>query len=201
MNNLNDIKQSLDAPLLTTEVKVKPGSKGARYISGETALRAANRVFGFENWSYEITDQKIFPNESDLLKPIFISRVKLTVNIPNHGTVVHEDVGTGIGSTSYVGPNIDVAAKGSVTDAIKRCLRAFGDQFGLVLYDPQSDNLIDPDTAKTKLLEFLLELAGDKAATKTIWSKLLEIYDQKELIEMYLYAPQELKSIVSSFNN
>ena len=53
------------------------------------------------------------------------------------GGAFHEDVGCGEGIAARRGQALDSAKKSAVTDAEKRCLRHWGNQFGLCLYDPQ----------------------------------------------------------------
>jgi recombination DNA repair RAD52 pathway protein len=51
------------------------------------------------------------------------------------GSVIKEDVGYGDGFGKNYGEATELAAKEAVSDAMKRCLRMFGDPFGLVLYE------------------------------------------------------------------
>lgn len=141
--------EQLEAALPASAIRrVDKGSRGTHeYLSGFHAISAANRVFGFEGWSTEIvhlqcveSSQQGNPNYtgSNNREGYFVAytaRVRVTV-----GEQSHEDVGYGDG-TEYnnVGQAHESAIKEAVTDAEKRALRHWGNQFGLSLYDKDRD--------------------------------------------------------------
>jgi DNA recombination protein Rad52 len=141
---------------------VKPpkdrGPKGD-YIEGWHAMAEANRIFGFDGWSYEVPDVRcVSERPRDIgrdKKPGFgvsyIATVRVTV-----GDVTRVDVGSGHGYDVDCGLAHESAIKEAVTDALKRALRSFGNPFGLALYDQSRENVgIDAPPPPSKLDWFL----------------------------------------------
>jgi DNA recombination protein Rad52 len=95
-------------------------------------VETANRIFGFGGWQREIRRlEKVYQDETEGVYSVgYLCEYRVRV-----GDIVHEDVGFGSSSNQ---PDLaqahEMAVKGAVSDAIKRCFRAFGDQFGLSLY-------------------------------------------------------------------
>ena len=119
-------KDALAAPLDLNNVKQREGARGRKldYISGEHAIAEANRIFGFDGWSCETIHMECVKEQ-----PItYIARVRIRA-----GGVTRE----GWGGDSK--PDHENACKGAETDAIKRALRTFGNQFGLPLYDKEEN--------------------------------------------------------------
>ena len=119
-------KDALRAPLDLNNVKKRKGAGGRTldYISGEHAIAEANRIFGFDGWSCETIHMECVKEN-----PItYIARVRVTA-----GGVTREGWGGDIGTDH------ENAVKSAETDAIKRALRTFGNQFGLPLYDKEEN--------------------------------------------------------------
>lgn len=119
-------KDALAAPLDLDNVKQRDGHRGRKldYISGEHAIAEANRIFGFDGWSCETVHMECVKENP----PTYIARVRVRA-----GGVTRE----GWGGDSK--PDHENACKGAETDAIKRALRTFGNQFGLPLYDKEEN--------------------------------------------------------------
>ncbi len=119
-------KQALAAPLDLNNVKQRDGHKGRKldYISGEHAIAEANRIFGFDGWSCETVHMECVKENP----PTYIARVRVRA-----GGVTRE----GWGGDN--GKDHENAVKSAETDAIKRALRTFGNQFGLPLYDKEEN--------------------------------------------------------------
>jgi len=121
-----DAKDALAAPLDLNNVKQRKGAGGRKldYISGEHAIAEANRIFGFDGWSCETVHMECVKEQ-----PItYIARVRIRA-----GGVTREGWGGDNGNDH------ENAVKGAETDAIKRALRTFGNQFGLPLYDKEEN--------------------------------------------------------------
>ena len=126
---------------------VKPptanGPKGD-YLEGWHVIAEANRIFGFDGWSYEIYAMNLCgepaKNEKGNWAVSYLARIKVEV-----GDVRREDVGYGSGFAKNIGDAYESASKEAVTDALKRCLRTFGNPFGLALYDKTRANVSDPE--------------------------------------------------------
>ena len=109
-------------------------------------MAEANRIFGFDGWSYTLmdckpvmqTERKIgkAPNQKDGWGVTYVATVRVMVD-----GVTREDVGAGHGYDVDLGLAHESAIKEAVTDALKRGLRSFGNPFGLALYDKSRDNV------------------------------------------------------------
>lgn len=142
------LQEKLDA------TKVKPpaqfGPKGD-YLEGWHVIAEANRIFGFDGWSYEVIEatcvnqspRKIGKQERDGFGVTYTSKVRVIV-----GGVMREDYGAGHGYDVDAGLAHESAIKEAVTDALKRALRTFGNVFGLALYDKTRANVEDPAEAE-----------------------------------------------------
>lgn len=126
---------------------VKPpaqfGPKGD-YLEGWHVIAEANRIFGFDGWSYEVTEtkcvseapRKIGKGQKDGWGVTYTAKVRVII-----AGVMREDFGAGHGYDVDVGLAHESAIKESVTDALKRALRTFGNIFGLALYDKTRENV------------------------------------------------------------
>ena len=119
-------QDALAAPLDLNNVKQRKGAGGRKldYISGEHAIAEANRIFGFDGWSCETIHMECVKENP----PTYIARVRVRA-----GGVTREGWGGDNGNDH------ENAVKGAETDAIKRALRTFGNQFGLPLYDKEEN--------------------------------------------------------------
>ena len=124
----NETIAALQRPLAPALVSQRNESgRTLSYIEGFTAIDQANSIFGFDGWSHEVVRLDYNP---DIKAYLAIVRVRV-------GEATHEDVGTGLVQGDRPTGH-ETAMKGAVTDALKRALRAFGDQFGNSLYDRDS---------------------------------------------------------------
>jgi len=145
------ISEMLNQPLDRRHVSQrKQGNFNLSYIEGHHAIREANRIFGFSGWSYRVNEFKIMSEETyekagynngPAVKMYRIS-VMATVCVDAIG-VDRSDVGYGQGSAKTLADAHESAGKEAVTDALKRALRTFGDQFGNALYDKQQLHVVD----------------------------------------------------------
>lgn len=166
-----DLIKELNEPLLKEDVKQRDGTGNQKlsYIASHHAINEANRLFGFGNWGTEIQHiqqvdktQYLKPGYKPDDKPKPMISVSYTCHlklIVRQGKEVnsHEDVGFGngvAGDTAYgVSSAIELSSKEAVTDALKRCLRYYGNKFGLSLYDKDADELMtEEQVASTKLV-------------------------------------------------
>lgn len=137
-------RQLLDAALDPQRVKsLNRGGRAASYIEAHDVIDTANRIFGYEGWSFELIDvQEVRAVDRDgaVTGSLFMAKGRLQV-----GDVVRVDIGTNDVTyagekssrpTGYAGPDdYETAIKGAVSDCLKRCWRTFGNQFGNSLYD------------------------------------------------------------------
>lgn len=136
------ILEELNKPLPDGVVKQREGSRGMMldYLEGWWVKQNANRIFGINNWSYEPIWEEMkhipLPNYKDKKNKqqktgLYTIPVLLSVTIGDALPVMRGDIGV----TQYYGElSKEMALKGCVTDGLKRCFAAFGEQFGLLLY-------------------------------------------------------------------
>lgn len=123
------LKQPVPPKLLHSR---NQGGKELSYIAANDAIDMANGVFGRGNWSY--STQSVW-----CVGAVYHALVTLQVHTPTGQIVERGDLGTCDiqGWREGQQPNINAvqqAAKGSVSDGLKRCLRTFGAFFGNDLY-------------------------------------------------------------------
>ena len=133
---LDILNQELDSSRIKTREK---GNISLSYIEGHDVIETANKVFGFGNWSYSISklehvSQEQNQNQNQVI--CYKAIVQVLVHSENHTLdVSREDVGFGTGVAKTQADAHEGAAKEAVTDALKRAMRSFGNQFGNSLYD------------------------------------------------------------------
>lgn len=164
---------------------LREGSK-AQYIEGWHAINEANRIFGFGAWDQivmkmvetnrelvEVTRQvQNRPTKENQWRVGYLYVVRITVYGPTGETRSRDGTGFGSGyaKENALGEAIESAAKEAETDAMKRALKSFGNQFGLALYDKSKANVgasllgeseeqvaqRDPPPAQLKIAEGLI---------------------------------------------
>lgn len=124
-------------PLLVSERETRDG-RSVQYIEGWAIINQANRVFGFDGWGSEVVGEVNYrplsladPDTGEL---IAVGMYTATVRVAVRGCPPKADVGCAFVSQDTPEAH-EAAYKGAVTDAMKRALRHFGDQFGNRLYD------------------------------------------------------------------
>ena len=133
---LEILNQELDSSRIKTREK---GNISLSYIEGHDVIETANKVFGFGNWSYSISkleqvSQEQNQNQNHVI--CYKAIVQVLIHSENHTQdVSREDVGFGTGVAKTLADAHEGAAKEAVTDALKRAMRSFGNQFGNSLYD------------------------------------------------------------------
>jgi DNA repair and recombination protein RAD52 len=137
--------QILNAELDSSRIKMRDkGNISLSYIEGHDAIETANRVFGFGNWDYAISkleqvSQEVNQNQNTVV--CYKAVVQVLIHSENHTQdVSREDVGFGTGVAKTLADAHEGAAKEAVTDALKRALRSFGNQFGNSLYSKDKNH-------------------------------------------------------------
>jgi len=132
-------------PLDPKRVKHRAGGGGMQlsYLTGHDAINTANRIFGYGNWGYDLLGVELntVNNENgEVIGGYYAARVKLIVTgcipVTEEGVCPVQE---GRNPRARIDAH-DMARKGAITDALKRALRCYGDQFGNSLYD---SDLID----------------------------------------------------------
>ena len=133
------ITAELQKPLDPAAIKPPPAGKFGEYVDGYHVITEANRIFGHDGWSYEITrleqtSGQVFdiPSKGPQYRCSYLCTVRATVRgVTREGAAV----GMGNGKPENIGDVIESAVKEAETDALKRALRSFGNTFGLALYE------------------------------------------------------------------
>jgi len=169
----------LEKPLDESRVQRRPD--GLTYLPTYDVIETANRIFGYGGWHREIKRlEKIYEDTSEGTYSVgYLCECRIRI-----GEVIHEDVGFGSGvSSADPSRAYETALKGAVSDALKRCLRALGDQFGLSLYrkhEPEETSAVPLATEaqvgrlrkelraanlkESKLLDYINALMGTRYA-------------------------------------
>ena len=141
-------------PLSEGRVRILETGSKAKYIESWDAIRYLDRIFGFTGWSddteYRLVSERFHQvtrkgkNDkeytADVVSVVYSARVALTIKCPVcKGELTHfSDVAAGDSINqplNNIGEAHGNAAKEAVSDALKRCARKLGDQFGLSLYE------------------------------------------------------------------
>jgi len=124
-----ELKKPLDDKRIERR-KAKFGS--VEYLPTWDIIQRANEIFGYGGWQRQIVRlEKVFEEESEgTYNVAYLCEYRIII-----GDFVHEDVGFGT-AVNYPEPTAayEKAVKTAVSDALKRCFRALGPQFGLTLY-------------------------------------------------------------------
>lgn len=148
---LDILNQELDICRIKTRDK---GNISLSYIEGHDVIETANKVFGFGNWSYSISkleqvSQEQNQNQNHVI--CYKAIVQVLVHSENHTQEVRrEDVGFGTGVAKTLADANEGAAKEAVTDALKRAMRSFGNQFGNSLYDKTKNHQANNESTPLK---------------------------------------------------
>jgi DNA recombination protein Rad52 len=145
-------KAALEAPLDAAHVKEREqAGRTFSYVEGWRVIEEANRIFGFDGWTRQTVEIKCVAegprkigkasSQRDGFGVSYIARVQVVVRA---GTmeITREGVGAGHGIDVDCGLAHESAVKEAETDAMKRALMTFGNQFGLALYDKARSNVV-----------------------------------------------------------
>lgn len=132
------------------------------YIEGWHVISEANRIFGYGWWNRETTEMRLLgePYQKPQLdrngkpriydgQPVMLwyvnyaAKVRIKVTADDAVFVIREGYGFGSGIDRDIGQAHESALKEAETDAMKRALMTFGNQFGLALYDKQQREVAD----------------------------------------------------------
>lgn len=141
--------EALNAPLSRSFVKTR---QNFSYLEAWHVIAEANRIFGFDRWCSETAETRCVVERERLVgkqatpgwSVTYIARVRISVL----DTITREGCGSGHGIDIDLGQAHESAIKEAETDARKRALMTFGNQFGLALYDKEQTNVADEPTAR-----------------------------------------------------
>ena len=144
-NQLKILNEELNSSRIKTREK---GNVSLSYIEGFDVIDTANLIFGYGNWSYLISKLEQVSQEQNHNQNFVVcykAVVKLIVKDDNHSkSIFRQDVGFGTGVSKTLADSHENAGKEAVTDALKRAMRSFGNQFGNSLYDKTKNHQNSP---------------------------------------------------------
>ena len=132
--------KALQSELSSDRIKVRDKANiKLSYLEGFDIIDTANNIFGFGGWAYTISSLEQVSQEVNSNQNVVVcykAIVKVDVYDIDHSTMIsRQDVGFGTGVARNLADAHENSAKEAVTDALKRSLRSFGNQFGNSLYD------------------------------------------------------------------
>lgn len=151
----------LREPLQASQIKERKGfgSTQLKYIKGDTAIDNANRIFGYGQWGYRIVSREHNIVEDDK-KGTKIEYYTCDIELSVVGAAFpFPGDGMGIVTSPFTIEMHEKARKEATTDALKRALRHYGDQFGLCLYN--EDDYVDVGEGVLKKVK---EVRGGQAS-------------------------------------
>lgn len=136
LNEQSNIEHLLRKKLDKTLISYRPGPGGTKtaYLEGNVVIELANKILGFNGWSFQIKDLKLEHKEKSPQGEYHFVHSCIVRIILKDGTF-REDVGFGDIKNKFLGAAIENSKKSAVTDGLKRALRLFGNSLGNCLYD------------------------------------------------------------------
>ena len=148
-----------------------------RYLEGHIVIEQANRIFGHDGWGAEVVGEVGYrPLKAG--NSAAIGLYTATVRVRVTGCPPRSDVGCAIVAENSADAHT-TAYKGAVTDAMKRALRHFGDQFGNALYTGAREraeaevsapilpvSAESADTLRRRVMEIASNGGSDEARTR-----------------------------------
>ena len=152
------LQEELDSSRIRTREKA---DIKLSYLEGFDVIETANNIFGFGSWSYSIVSLGQVSQETNNNQNAVICHkavVKVDVFSLDHSEfITRQDVGFGMGVAKSLADAHENGAKEAVTDALKRSLRTFGNQFGNSLYD-KSRNYVPQNAQQNNLSKATVSL-------------------------------------------
>ncbi|KAG7191867.1 DNA repair protein rad52 [Scheffersomyces spartinae] len=134
----HEIQGKLNKVLGPEYISFRPGGGGQKvaYIEGWRALNLANEIFGFNGWSSELVSTQVDYFDTHGQSGKYSLGLAVLVRITLKDGTFHEDFGYGfIDNAKSRAMAFEKCRKEAFTDAVKRCLRCFGNVLGNCLYD------------------------------------------------------------------
>ena len=119
---------------LRKEILTRPGPGGMKlsYLAGDTVISTLNQVFGHDGWNLQVLEtQELVREQNKQWEVTYLAHVRITLT---ESGCFREDYGTGSGMDYSLSGSVQLSLKASITDAVKRAARHFGDKLGNCLY-------------------------------------------------------------------
>lgn len=167
MRKWSEILVDLEKPLDQSRIKTrKQGNTEVPYLEGDDVINTLNRIFGLDGWSSTVADApKAIPlgtkektdwNTKEKI-PVEVTLYTVAFTLYLYG--LNEDGTEHVITKSDVGKNTaegahesmhEMAVSGCTTDAMKRAARQLGPQFGITLYQKDSEDFLSAVGNKSK---------------------------------------------------
>lgn len=128
------LQKKLDQSLIS--YRPGPGGTKTAYLEGNVVIDLANRILGFNGWSFQIKNLTIEHKERSPQGDYCVVSSCIVRIILKDGTF-REDIGFGDTKSKYIAAAIENSKKSAITDGLKRALRLFGNSLGNCLYDKE----------------------------------------------------------------
>jgi len=130
-----------------------PGGRDLTYLAGDTIVSTLNEAFGYDGWSLQVlqTEQLHKQQGEGQAAGKWFAAYAAHVRITLSNGTYREDWGTGDATDRNPASAMSLALKASVTDAMKRTARQYGDKLGNCLYNVNFDARRAPRTLEEAL--------------------------------------------------
>jgi DNA repair and recombination protein RAD52 len=145
--------EALSQPLDMHLIRHRKGAGGRMlaYVAGKTDIDTANRIFGFGGWGTKVIARSRETCMDGKKGEMTFYTCDIELSVVGAAFPFPGD-GVGIVNDPYTIEMHEKARKDAYTDALKRALRHYGDQFALCLYDPD-DYVQAPDGSQIQVKE------------------------------------------------
>ncbi len=173
--------KALAAPL--HKENVKRNKRGFDYVESWFAEAEANRIFGFDGWSSVLLDCKCVVEKPRKLTSgegfavTYTATVRVTA-----GGVQRDGAGAGHGMDKDLGLAHESALKEAASDAEKRALKTFGNQFGLALYDKSRENVVAAPAPEKPISAYRAKKEGMGERAAVVAHEMTDIMAVTELL-------------------
>lgn len=190
------VRKELQKPLDPAAIKPPPQGKYGEYVEGLHVIREANRIFGEDGWSYEVTRlelvSRVEAKSNGNVRVGYLCGVRANVD-----GVIREGlaVGNGTAKPDNEADAHESAVKEAETDALKRALRSFGNTFGLALYekDHSKREVAKPEPTDEARQKWMLEQI-EKSKTE---GQLNAWWDKPNISQLFMALPQPMQNLVN----
>jgi recombination DNA repair RAD52 pathway protein len=197
MNLTKEQVNALNQPIDKNNVAFRSGGGSLKlaYLESWHVIREANRIFDYD-WSSETIRMDLV--HCDLNCVTYIAKVRVIVN-----GIVKEGIGSGHGRGKNVpeGDKHESAVKEAESDARKRALMQFGDQFGLSLYDKEKNWQKTQPPVNNDLITTPKQKKEQPLNSDVIPDALSKSERMDLINEITKYATSEDKKDQNTFNN
>src|SRR2546430_3776618 len=207
----NEQLEKLNQPLQATRIKERKGgsSKLLKYLKCDDVIGVANDIFGYGRWGYKVIarDHQVVedPKKGG---PIHMYTADIDLSVVGCPFSFTGD-GVGVVNDPYTVEMHEKARKEATSDALKRALRHYGDQFGLCLYN-QEDMVETSDGTRVKVKD--VKVGGEKQpqgkrvvdATKPVLAndiklRLNKLYPDAKVLKLFDLGKNEQEALANFF--